>query len=120
MKLPIELIYEIYNFSDVITKVKINKICNMKKEFDWIEICEKYKLSEEFIREFSEEVYWDYISVFQPLSDELIREFSEKVNWYCIIGNQNMSASALELLIKDFPKCYISYYGKSPPRLNLL
>ena len=50
-----------------------------------------YKLSEEFIREFQNEVVWDNISYFQTLSEDFIREFQDKVNWNFISIHQTLS-----------------------------
>ena len=51
---------------------------------EWAVILCYQVLSEDFIREFQEEVNWRYISYYQVLSEDFIREFSESVNWYMI------------------------------------
>jgi len=38
-------------------------------------------LSEDFIREFKNEVDWENISMYQTLSEDFIREFGKKVKW---------------------------------------
>ncbi|HNW67143.1 MAG TPA: hypothetical protein PKO10_08080, partial [Aliarcobacter cryaerophilus] len=72
------------------------------KEFsdkvDWFHISINQKLSEEFIREFSDKIYWEYISEYQKLSEEFIREFANKVDWYYISKYQKLS----EEFIKEF------------------
>ena len=49
------------------------------------------KLSENFIREFQDKVNWYYISINQKLSEPFIIEFQNKVNWYEILINQKLS-----------------------------
>ena len=48
-------------------------------------------LSEEFIREFHDEVGWYAISMHQILSEDLIREFQDKVIWDAISAYQKLS-----------------------------
>ncbi len=55
---------------------------------DWLEISATKGLSEEFIREFQDEVDWSYISLYQVLGEDFIRELSNKVDWYCIGRHQ--------------------------------
>lgn len=63
-------------------KIKL-KIKN--NEFiDWWYISYCQKLSEDFIREFSDKVDWNYISYRQKLSFKFIKEFANKINWYYI------------------------------------
>ena len=49
------------------------------------------KLSEDFIREFQDKVYWYNISTYQKLSESFIRDFQDKVNWYFISKHQKLS-----------------------------
>jgi hypothetical protein len=48
-------------------------------------------LTEEFIREFQNEVDWELISCHQKLSENFIREFQDKVCWFWISYFQNLS-----------------------------
>ena len=48
-------------------------------------------LTEEFIREFQNEVDWELISSNQELSENFIREFQDKVCWFWISYFQNLS-----------------------------
>jgi hypothetical protein len=120
MILPLELIYEIYDSSDLITQIKIDKITqgNMKKEFNWGYISAKQVLSEDFIKEFSHKVHWEYISRYQVLSENFIKErsVSEKVDWEYISRYQVLS----EEFIKEYSEkvdwvcisIYIKFYLK--------
>jgi hypothetical protein len=64
----------------------------------WNWISSYQKLSEPFIKEFSDIVDWDRISKYQKLSEDFIREFSDKVNWGWISEFQKLS----EPFIKEF------------------
>jgi len=66
--------------------------------YEWLYIYQHEKLSEEFIREFKDEVDWHYISECQKLSEDFIREFKDKVNWKGISYKQNLS----EDFIREF------------------
>ncbi len=65
---------------------------------DWYWISARQRLSEEFIEEFKDKVYWDLISEFQRLSEDFIREFKDKVDWYGIARGQRLS----EDFIREF------------------
>jgi hypothetical protein len=58
---------------------------------NWFYISKRCVLSEEFIREFANEVFWDEISDYQILSEEFIREFQHLLNWHAISSKQNLS-----------------------------
>ena len=55
-------------------------------------------LSEDFIREFADRVDWDTISANQHLSEEFIREFKDRVDWFYISEYQHLS----EDFIREF------------------
>ena len=61
-------------------------------------------LSEEFIREFKDEVNWNNISVIQNLSEDFIREMKNYVDWGLISIRQVLS----EDFIREF-KDYVSF-----------
>lgn len=67
-------------------------------EVDWVRISIYQYLSEDFIREFAHRVDWREISKFQHLSEGFIREFADKVNWNGISIFQNLS----ENFIREF------------------
>jgi intein-encoded DNA endonuclease-like protein len=68
---------------------------NISKEIE--KICKEYDiefdptLSEDFIKEFKDNVHWGWISMFQKLSEDFIREFKDEVNWYYISRCQKLS-----------------------------
>ena len=49
---------------------------------DWESVSKHKFLTEDFIREFADEVNWSCISANQHLSEEFIREFADKVDWH--------------------------------------
>lgn len=57
----------------------------------WNVISIHVDLSEDFIREFQNEVDWDSISQYQNLSESFMEEFQHKLNWYLISTCQKMS-----------------------------
>lgn len=65
---------------------------------NWVDVSSHRYLSEDFIREFKEEVDWRRISAYQKLSEDFIREFKDKVVWLWIVINQNLS----EDFIREF------------------
>lgn len=64
----------------------------------WNYISSCHKLSEDFIREFKDDVVWTYISSCQKLSEDFIREFGDMVDWYRISAFQKLS----ENFIREF------------------
>ena len=67
-------------------------------EVDWCWISTYQNLSEDFIREFADKVDVFYISRYQYLSEGFIREFAHKVDWFCISKYQHLS----EGFIREF------------------
>ena len=67
-------------------------------EVDYETISTYQLLSEDFIREFADRVDWDTISVYQHLSEDFIREFKDKVDWFYISEYQHLS----EDFIREF------------------
>ena len=65
-------------------------------EIDWRFISDNFRLSEEFIREFSDKVNWYNISYSQKLSEDFIREFKDKVNWSYISVYHKLSEEFCE------------------------
>ena len=62
----------------------------------WEKLSVYGKLSEDFIREFKNEVNWYHISINQKLSEDFIREFKDRVEWYWISCGQKLSESFAE------------------------
>ena len=81
-------------------------------EVKWGYISTNQHLSEEFIREFADEVDWVGISLCQRLSEDFIREFKDEVGWYCVSKYQQLS----EDFIREFKDSVhwdaISYYQR--------
>lgn len=58
---------------------------------DWFYISKFRTLSEDFIREFKDKVYWPYISKYQELTEDFIQEFKDQVYWPEIVIHQNVT-----------------------------
>ena len=57
----------------------------------WRELSRHNGLTEEFIREFKNDVDWSRISKYQNLSEDFIREFKDRVDWDWIAKYQRLS-----------------------------
>lgn len=66
-------------------------IREFKDKVYWYNICENQTLSEDFIKEFSNYVNWAKISYYQLLSEDFIEQFSDKVDWFNISYSQKLS-----------------------------
>ena len=67
----------------------------------WHHISEYQTLSEDFIREYADNVTWEYISAYQILSESFLREFADKVYWSWITVDQSLSeAFVIEMQLK--------------------
>ena len=64
----------------------------------WPNVFKCKQLSENFIRDFIDKADWYYISKYQRLSEGFIREFRDKVDWIWISACQNLS----ENFIREF------------------
>ena len=65
---------------------------------NWTDVSCHKGLTEDFIREFADEVNWFSISHYQHLSEDFIREFKDKVYWFSISEQQHLS----ENFIREF------------------
>ena len=65
---------------------------------NWTDVSCYKGLTEDFIREFADEVNWFSISHYQHLSEDFIREFKDKVDWFSISEQQHLS----EDFIREF------------------
>ena len=83
-------------------------IREFQNEVNWIIISKQQKLSEEFIREFKDIVDWYLISEHQNLSEDFIREFQNKINWNSIVEIQKLS----EDFIWEFQNKLKSYWRR--------
>jgi hypothetical protein len=75
----------------------IKSIHDNSSKISW-DTVSRWKLSEDFVREFQDKVNWIYISAKQVLSEDFIREFQDKVNWLDISFYQTLS----EGFIREF------------------
>ena len=55
------------------------KFIQTNNNVSWIDISYRYKLSENFIREFQNKINWYYISYYQILSENFKNEFKHKL-----------------------------------------
>ena len=89
---------------DVLRAISIHQklsedfIREFQNEIDWWAISIHQKLSEDFIREFQNRVNWAAIASYQKLSEDFIREFQSKVDWEAISKYQKLS----EEFIREF------------------
>ena len=71
-------------------------IREFKDDVSWFQISIYQRLSEDFIREFADRVDWGSISKCQHLSENLIREFKDRVDWFLISKYQHLSKEFIE------------------------
>ena len=74
-----------------LTENQISSIRENPRQYNWCIMSLSYKLSENFMREFSDYIKWAYICIYQKLSEDFIRDYHTKVLWYFIGSNQNLS-----------------------------
>jgi len=67
----------------------------------FIDVAYKAILSEEFIRDFKDQLDWDGISRYQQLSEDFIEEMKNYVNWQIIINSQKLSTALYEKMKKE-------------------
>ena len=60
-------------------QIILYKFIKINKNINWSSIPYNYKLSENFIREFQNEVTWYYILKYQTLSENFKKEFINKI-----------------------------------------
>jgi hypothetical protein len=82
-------------------------IREFKEEVLWDDISENQVLSEDFIREFQHKVYWPHISHCQKFSDEFLLEFSNKINWFWYLNSKEASFPILMKFIPEWNKMLI-------------
>jgi hypothetical protein len=64
----------------------------------WGVICSSQKLSESFMRDFSDKLHWDDICSYNELSEEFIFDFKDRVNWSILSMKKEFSLDFLEKL----------------------
>lgn len=67
----------------------------------WWKICWHSKLSENFIREFQDKVDWAYISRYQRFTSNFYYEFKDKINVQSLFGNKNMKIDISPKIIEE-------------------
>ena len=72
-------------------------------------VSSKQKLSENFIREFRNDVDWSGISFNQVLSEAFIIEFQDRVNWVGISSNQVITIGLIEKFKHLLDMNWVSY-----------
>jgi hypothetical protein len=60
-------------------------------KYDWAHISIYQTLSEEFIREFQDNLIWRSIWQYQKLSEVFIREYQSDLDWYTVSRFQRLS-----------------------------
>jgi hypothetical protein len=66
----------------ILTEKQIEEIRKNPNEQNWCDISCNYKLSEPFIREFKDVIWWVWISEYQILSEPFIYEFIDMIVLY--------------------------------------
>ena len=94
--------------------IGIEKPVNEITSDEWNTISFADNLSEEFIREFKNEVFWDYISKHQNLSENFIIEFEGYVFWDYICKYQKLSEGFIREHQDKVDWDNISCYQKLP------
>ena len=88
-------------------------IREFKDEVNWFSISLHQELSEKFIREFENCVHWKYISAKQLLSESFIREYQIMVDWKFIMERQKLSYEFIHEFENNIDWAWVSEYGKS-------
>jgi hypothetical protein len=98
-KLSLSIIMITFSFDEEFIK-NISEKINIIDEYGeiWNCISHNQNLSEDFIREFQNNVGWYCISEYQKLSEDFIIEFQNKIIWFIISRSQVLS----EKFIKKF------------------
>ena len=69
---------------------------------DWESITYSLALSEDFIREFKDYVYWGWISERQKMSKKFIAEFIDKIDFRRVLQNNLISQE-----VKDYCRMFL-------------
>jgi hypothetical protein len=74
-----------------LTKAIIYQCTKNPKIINWAGLSRNYNLSENFMREFQDMVYWSYISKYQKtLSEDFLIEFLDRIEIRWLEGNDNV------------------------------
>jgi len=97
-------------------EIIIDRITKVSK-INWTTFCEKYRISEDFIKKFQKVMDWNSISHYQNLSEELLNEFKHKINWYqMFMWNKQISLETKLMFLHYYDFDYDLIY----PRVNNL
>ncbi len=84
--------------NDPIYKIPIEEVPSMEGKdrvclntMLWSDLCHKYSLSEDFMREFINHLHWPHMSAHQNMSLKFIRDFKHLIHWYWHIRNVDFS-----------------------------
>ena len=86
---------------------RANKILGTNYQ-DWLSVSRHKGLTEDFIREFKDNVYWVDISKYQHLSENFIRKFQDKVDWHYVSRYQRLSEDFIREFADKVDWCAIS------------
>ena len=82
-------------------EIIITRITKVKK-INWTMFCEKYIISEDFIRKFQKVIDWYAISEYQLLSEEFLNKFKDKINWYRLFCFNELISLETKLLFLHY------------------
>jgi hypothetical protein len=68
------------------------------KNISWYGIITRYKLSEEFMRAFKDQIDWFWVPKYQTVTEEFLLEFIDNVDPYMVLTYQNKSPQIKALL----------------------
>jgi hypothetical protein len=80
-------------------KLTENFIREFQNEVVWSSISKNQLISENFIREFENNVYWIYISKYQRMSDDFMSEFEHKINWRFTLAFQKVNFNIIKKMM---------------------
>ena len=84
---------------DLLREINIKNSEEELTGFDWLTISLKDKLSEEFIREFQDNVIWQYICEHQTLSKDFLNEFKDRIIWSCYFVSKEVEYEIMKSFI---------------------
>jgi hypothetical protein len=77
---------------------------------EWISISRLGDLTDDFIREFNEDIYWSYLFLHQKISDDLLIEFEHRIDWTWYFLRVNSSFSIIK---KYITRCEPDYLDQA-------
>jgi len=89
----------VYNYKDVTQHPNMEWWYN--KHY-WWNISKKYRLSDEFIREFKDYVIWYFISKYGDLNEDFVYEFRTRISWFEFYQSQEDLAKKFYRIKNEF------------------